>query len=428
MSIADIMRKSKFTVGIATQTSIADVPVDNGYTWVDCEIAEPTAQVVQYEADRSVQSVGASNAPLPGRVHWDFALKFAAHGQAVGYTAGTPEFEALMGLLAYVGQGYDVANDGNFTSTDANTVSVDENVALVGCLLASRETAGVLAMGFVKSIAGSAPWVSTLFEDTGALAGGSALVCPTTNRCTELSSGNSDPIAVRVVGENVNQDAAVLGSFPTSITIAVENQRLMVTANMRAYGEEILDNGGGLKTITQYQKLDPVVGRGGARWTLGSQTYFTSLNDGTIDPEGICDIRNLVITINFDHIVEECPTAPQGVGAVAVQVRDITVDFALPAVATFRSSNPGTGGGPTNEYMLVDAWNTQTPISFALYQGKAVGKIFALAVRAGLVAARPEVTWIDDRKYIQAQLKAGHWSGDGVSTSAGNKALVVSTG
>ncbi len=412
MALTDIFDTEVFSVGIGVQSDL--VTEQTSLEWIDCEYASVTRDAGQTDTKRSRRARGAGTSRLTGRVLHRLTLRFPLHGQVstFAYASDSPAWAGAMRLLNFLGGSsaltYQAAG---ITPGDGNTVTTVTSASKAGCLLAARNTSDGLVhgMGFAKSAAiGSVD----LFEDMAAVPGaGSGRLAS----LTLYPSSTAVPhLTIRVTGESAQQDYRYIGATLSKAVIKPDqDDRLYATCDFIVYAGESRQTSGGLQTVTEYLRLEPALQRGGARVVLASNV-FTTLADGTADPDGTCDVRDLELTIEIPHYVSRCPTAPQGVNAVVARSPIITASFTVPEIPDFQTSS---------EQFAEKAWRDITQASLSCYMGDTPGQIFAWNMPRGNVTVFPENVVVDGILHRRVSLEAGYYSGDAASTDAGNKAF-----
>jgi hypothetical protein len=409
MGWGTIFEDTQFSVGIAPQGSDVNT-AGSSWVWFECEMPQVSYDAVQYDAARSVSSYGAGSEPLAGREWPRLALKFPVPGQAADWLAGdTATWAGIMDMLSW-GQAStttaDLAGEFTLAGSDANTVVCDTDAPDIGCLLAISSS-GAVVTGWVESVA---TLTATLWEDLPAMFADQAdrlatlTVYPAGASATSPSS--TPAWTIRVVGEDASQDRRYVGCVPASVEYTVENDRLMASVEVVAYGGEVIESSGGLVALTGSLDMEPALGRGGARYTFASN-LITSLDDGTADPDGTCDIRDLTLRYEMPHHIVMCPAETQGVNAVVARAPMITATFALPNIDTYEYPADGAEG-----HILVGAWRNKARLRLAAYFGNEPGKLFAWRIASGYVTGRPERAFIDGVEFIRATVRAGSNAGD----------------
>lgn len=416
MAWSSIFRTNAFSVGLAPQST--DVNTEGSvWTWINCDMPQISYKPSQTDTKRARQSRGAGSVRGTGKVWPTLAIRFPLHGQlsTYAYASDTPALVGAMRLIDWLGGSsaltYQAAG---VNPTDGNTVSLVTSQGKLGCLLAAREASGaVQAMGFMKTVGSGGPYTTDLFEDMGAQPGSGVGRLPTYNFYP--SSTQPQPLTVRVTGEAASQDRRFIGGLPTRIVLSPdEDDKWYATAELIFYGGENRTGGaGGLQTQLDYLALEPQVGRGNVRYVVGSNV-FTTLNDGTVDADGTCDVRKPEIVVEFDHYVSRCGTKTQGVKEVIMGQPTITASFSLPDISDFEVSSEQFGE---------KAWRDGSQLSFSLYMGDTPGRLFALNIPRGNATLWPDPDIIDEALHRRISIEAGPYAGDAASTDAGNKAV-----
>lgn len=420
-----IFRDTKFGFGIGVQDAFGTE--QETVAWCKGEMPQIKKRATQYDAERSKESVGSTNAPEPGRVLYDLSLRGKIPGQKSAYdgTSTTPELWGALAFFAFLGgQSAVVPQASSVTSTDANTLVLATSNSKLGSLIAALDTT-VKSLGFGESFTGTGPWTWTMFEDSADLAGTDKQRLGTLTLYPAVDD-TLMPLTVRVVGESEAQDRRYIDCVPSRIRIFYENSLWMFEIDAVVYGGEKLNDDGGLRDLESYLELGAMNASSGSRFVLGSHGFDSDLDDGTADPEGTCDVRNISFEFDLsDHTILECPPGTEGIGGVVVHPGEPTVTLAVPRIGAFASANPGRVGGATSENVLTDAWNNRTTFSLSCYHGNLAGRVLCINAPALRPMSIPESEFIDGKEYVQAQCKLGHWSGDGGSTDAGNKPIRI---
>lgn len=416
MSWTDILKNTDFSFGWAPE---ADVNTPGSvWTFVDCETPQISYEAAQTDTKRSRRALGAGTRRLTGKVWPRITVKLPAFGQlsTYNYTSDTPALTGVNGLLDAWGGSSSVAYQAaGINSTDGNTMSLVSSQGKYGCLIAGRESSGVVqAMGFAKTIGSGGPYVTDLFEDLRALPGAAIARLPSLT-CYPGSTARVSR-TLRVCGSSTAMERQFIGCLLKKATLNfAEDWRAYWTLEFISYGgerprSELTGSGGGLQAITDHLLLEPLIQRGGARFVLGSNV-FTTLNDATIDG-GTCDVRNLELSAEWEHYVATCPTGRQGVGQVVFGSPTINTSFTVPDISDFEVST---------EHFAEKAWRDGTEVSMSCYIGDSPGAILAWNMPRGIPTVFPEPEWVDDALHRRISLEAGHYTGDSGSSDAGNK-------
>lgn len=414
MSWAEIFDEESFSVGIAPQGSGINTP-GTVWTWIDCEMPQVSYDAAQTDTKRSRRSRGSGTKRRTGRVHPRVAIRFPMVGQLADFdhTSDTPALEAANKLLDFLGGSSGIAYQASGMSpVDGGSVSLITSTGKVGCLVAGVESTGaVLAKGFIQSLSGAGPYTAALFEDLAAEPGTSIGRIPTLTIYPSTTAPT--PITIRVNGEHADMARAYIGCVLSKATMTFDSDwRPYWNCEFVAYGgEDRTTYDGGLMAVTECLPLEPLVSRGGARFVIGSNVVGT-LADGTVDPDGTCDVRDFELSWEFPHYATRCPTGTEGVGQVVVRSPMQTISFSLPDISDFEVSS---------EHMGEAAWRNLTEISVSLYLGDTPGQIFAANIPRMIMTAYPEVVMVDGARHRRFVGEAGHYAGDGASTDAGNK-------
>jgi len=422
MSWSEVLRSNSFSVGLAPQsTDINTAGVS--FTYIDCEMPQLAYESSQTANRRARRARGAGTKRGTGRVWPTLAIRYPLHGQVSTYAHArdSPGLAGAMRLLDWLGGSSALAYaNNNITTTDANTFSLASSQAKMGCLVAAVESSGlVAAMGFARTIGSGGPYVTELAEDVGVVSGATRPRCPTYNIYPSATA--PEPLTVRILGESAAMQRDFIGGLPRRIRLAPDqDDRWYATTELVFYGGEGPRNGGGggLQTQTDYLAMEPQLSRGSTRWVVGSNV-FTSLADGTADPDGTCDVRDPEIVIEFDHYVKRCGTKGQGVADVVMGLASVTASFTVPDISDFEVSN---------ELFAEKAWRDLSEISLGLYMGDTPGRLLALRMPRGIPTVWPEPVFVDDVQHRRISLEAGAHAVDASSADAGNKIITLAVG
>lgn len=421
MAWESVFRTERFSVGISAHgTDLVTEEAVGSSGWTVAEMPQVTYQAIQSSVPRSSQSSGSRRGPKPGRVVPRLALKLEWRNVPSTYDYTSSNIDTAIAapvqlLLALTSASINVARQATCieaTGSDGNTLVIKSSAAKIGCLLAARDPSdGLVNMGFIESEAGdfdgAAPFTATLFEDLGAVVEDDAYRVPTANYCPGGEFATKG-WTVRINGESVNQDRRYIGFVPDKLEFMVEDDVLKCVAEGPCYGGEDRTNAaGGLQSITSAIEFDAI--RSSSRYVFASQV-FTSLDDGTVDPYGSHDIRNLVWQFTIPHHPIENPAAIHGVSAVTLGSAELRCTFAVPDTPDYEQNDIN---------VLVDAWERQVALSMSAYYGNAVGKLLAIQITAGKVESYPEIVVIDGVEYRQATLLADHRTGEVVEDGGG---------
>ena len=420
MAWTEILDTDDFSFGYAVQSSGLNT-AGTSFVWLDALMPQVTSEVGRVESKRARQSRGAGSRPSVGHVWYTIAVRMKMHGQPDDYdhTTDSPALvggwkflEALGGqaLVAYAATSLSAA-------ADAKTLTLSGQAKL-GCLLATAGPSGLVnAMGWVKTITGVGPYDHGLQEDVAALPVLGSDRVPTLTLFP--GSTQPSPLTLRVTGGDASQDIRFLGCYLQQLTIAPDQDDVLWgDFTLRCYGGKVEDSSGGLQTVDGMLALRPMLARGGARIVLASNV-LTSLSDGTADPSGTCDVRDLQLSWSFKHYVVRCGSGNEGVGDCIVRAPTVRASFSVPKISDFYD------GG---ENIFERAQLEETDLSFSLYLGNTPGRLFAFRMPAGMVMEWPDWTGKDEGIHLPVVLEAGHYAGDGASTDAGNKTSAIALG
>ncbi len=417
MAWAEVLEEDVFSVGVGAQADVNTPAVS--YVWIDCEMPQVSHDAAQNDTKRSRRSRGAATPRLSGRVWPRLAIKFPVCGQlaAYAYASDSPGFVAANLLLsgALGGSTALAYQAAGVSPTDGNTVSLITSQGKLGALMAAIESGdAVNAMGFIKSIGSGGPYATNLREDMKAQPGTNVKRAPT---LTVYPGATAPPAwTIRVTGEHADMERLYYGCVLTKAPFVFDaDWRRPCPAELIAYGGEpsVRDTAtGGLQTITETLALEPLVLRGGARYVLGSN-IFTGFNDGTVDADGTCDIRNVELSWTIPHYVVPCPTGIEGVSEIVGKSPIIAASFSVPDISDFQTS--------ADEHFAEAAWRDKTAVSLSCYLGDTPGRLLAWSIPAGLVPSFPETINEDGVRHRRVTLEAGHNAGDEAVTEGGNK-------
>lgn len=413
----EILAEGEFSFAFAPQTTDLTT-AGSSWVWCDVEMPQITPEAVQTDTRRSLSQRGESTPVLAGREWWRISVKFPEQGQLAAYdpTSDTPGLQGAMGLLNFFGGSAALSYQAaGVDPVDGNTVTLTTSTGKLGCLVAALESGGTVdAMGFVKSQTGAGPWTATLFEDLKAEPGAGTARLPTLT----LYPGTDAfvPLTLRLVGEDASQDYRYVGCIPASATRTYDNDRPMWEVQFVCYAGEVRGTSGGLQDHAAVLMNDNILGNG--RHVVASNV-FAALDDGTVD-NGTCNVRNLALSFELPHRISYCPTAVQGVGAVKIGSPVISASFAVPEISDFEDTD--------DEQFAVSAWRAGTRVSLTCYEGDRPGVLHAWALRGATVRSRPTPTFIDGVLHQQVEVGASAYTGDGASTDAGNKPIIMAVG
>lgn len=419
MAWSEVLDEENFSVGIAVQTDVNTA--GSSWTWIDCEMPQVTFDAAQTDTKRSRRARGAGTKRLTGKVWPRVAVRFPMCGQlaAYAYASDTPALQAQNLLLDWLGGSSAIAYQAaGMSPTDGDTVSLITSTGKLGCLIAGRESTGVVnAMGFCKSLSGAGPFVCNMRDDMKAQPGTTIGRLATVTKYP--SSTAPSAITIRVTGEHANQEKRYLGCYLVKATMTFDaDWRPYWNCEFIAYGGEVRGTSGGLQTVTECLPLEPLVQRGGARFVIGSNV-ITTLVDGTVDADGTCDVRDFSLSWDFTHYVATKPTGNEGVKEVVVRSPTLSASFCLPDITDFEVSSAQMGEA---------AWRNATELSVSLYLGDTPGQLFACSLPRMGMTAFPGVKFIEGVRHREYNLEARNNTADGASTDAGNKPASFSWG
>lgn len=428
-----VFRTDKFSVQLGPQGTNLTTYDSGSLVSILCDLPQVSYRTVQSDTKRARARSGARHYPLSGRRMPVLAIKGPVTGQlgAYDFTSDTPDLKGLMQVLSCF--------DSTRTTTayqsscfvasgsDGNTWKNATSTMKMGALLVmTRSNGNIFDMGWPTAISGAGPYTATMFEDCGTVPTDTCPRAPTRTLCPrgELATFGW---SVKVTGESTSQDRRFTGFVPESVAFSVEDDTLMVTVTGPCYGGEVLTNtSGGLVALTSVLEMDSIVST--SRYVLGGgtttfDTFFT-LNDGTADPDGSCDIRNIAWTLTIPHHPVDGPSHTCGVSAVTVGSPDIMATVAVPKTDEYKVSSNN---------VLLDAWlNSRNgkKVSLCCYYGNRVGRLIALRIPAGSMSKEPETIEIDGVEYWQGELIADspYVTPDGSDSDCGNKGWTLGVG
>lgn len=418
MAWAEVLLDGEFSVGFAPQATDINTP-GSSWTWIDCEMPQVTFDAAQTDTKRSMRARGAATRILTGRVWPRIAIRFPVVGQlaAYAYASDTPGLKGANALLDFLGGNAALTHQATSISpTDGNTITVATSIPKYGCLVAAREASGlVAAMGFVKTITGAGPWTTDLFDDMRAAPGASTARLPSYT----FYPGTTQPLplTLRVTGEHSAMERRFIGCMLSKASFTFDSDwRLYCNVEFISYGgempkSELPGSGGGIQSIAECLALEPLVQRGGARWVLGSNVFAT-LADGTLDPNGSPDIRDVTWDWDIPHYVATMPTGRQGVKEVLTRSPTISASFSVPDISDYEV---------TAGQFAEEAWRNLTDFSLSGYIGDTPGQIFAVNLPRLMPTAYPEVAIVDGARHRKITGRCAAYTGDTAGTDAGNK-------
>ncbi len=426
MSIQSVLRENAYEFALADQADLATE--GSSWIWHDASNVSIDEIIVEAKANGPIRSRGGSIYPYLGRRWWSVKWRMPCHGQVAAYAhaSSTPAFDgAMLMLLTALGGNNADTNAiayaaADVSPVDGNTVDcvTTPGATSPGSLLAFGAAGVVTGMGWIEAITHpSTPYVAQFREDLGAVPGSGVLRYPT---CTGVLV-KDDPryFTARLVGEDADQDYRFLGGVLSAVRPKLEADRWWLNCEMICYGgTNFAGAAGGLdQTHTSYLALEPMLGRGGARVTLGGNVIST-MDDGTADPGGSDDVRDLGFDIEIPHDPVMNPSGPEGVSDVRTLTPSISASLWIPRTSVYQVSAVD---------IVETARQNRTPLSLNVYQGDTAGRLFAMALPAGRVdGAKPAYnggTW-----GTSLTLRAGYYAGDGASTGAGNKVFAAAVG
>lgn len=417
MAWSEVLLDDQFSVGFATQANVNTA--GSSWTFIDCEMPQVSYDAAQTDTKRTMRARGASTKILTGKVWPKIAIRFPVVGQlsAYAYASDTPGLKGANGLLDCLGGTAAIAYQaGGMSPTDGNTVSLITSQGKYGCLIAGRETSGVVnAMGFAKTIGAGGPYATDLFEDLKAQPGTTIGRLATYNFFPSTTQPSA--LTLRMCGASTAKEKQFLGCYLTGAKFSFDaDWRLYCTVEFTSYGgelpkAELSGSGGGIQTIAECLALEPLVSRGGARFVVGSNV-ITTLADGTIDADGSCDVRDIEFGWEIDHYVALKPTGRQGVSEVITKSPVFTAAFSVPEISDYEV---------TAGQFAEEAWRNITEYSFSGYIGDTPGQLFAVNLPRLMPTAFPEPVMVEGALHRRVSGRAVYYSGDTASTDAGNK-------
>jgi hypothetical protein len=426
MSIQSVLRENAYEFALADQADLATE--GSSWIWHDASNVSVDEIVVEAKPNGPIRSRGGSVHPYLGRRWWAIKFRVPAHGQVAAYAhaSSTPAFGGgMLPLLAALGGANGDTNAiayaaADVSPVDGNTVdcATTPGATSPGSLLAFGAAGVVTGMGWVEAVTHpSTPYVVQFREDLGAVPGSGVLRYPT---CSAIVVKDTPwYFTARLVGEDTDQDYRFLGGVPSAVHLKLDADRWWLDYEMICYGgTNFAGADGGLdRAHTSYLALEPMLGRGGARVTLGGNV-ISAMDDGTADPSGSDDVRDLGFDIEIPHDPILNPSGPEGVSDVRVLTPNIMANLWIPRTSAYQVSAVD---------IVETARQNRTPLALNVYQGDTAGRLFALGMPAGrVVSAKPAYnngTW-----GTAVGLAAGLYDGDGASTGAGNKVFVAAVG
>lgn len=428
MTIHSVLRENAYDLAIAPQNAMATE--GTVWEWIDASALSIEELVVETEPNGPMLSRGAGVHTLRGRRWWSIKFRVPAHGQptAYDYTNDVPGFLGAMQMFyrALLGASGTLESEIQYAAADVspvdgNTVNcvTSPGSTSPGSLLAYGAAGVVTGCGWIEGITHpGTPYVVQLREDVGVVPGSGVARYPTWS----VSPSKSAPryYSIRVVGDDDAQDFRFIGGAVNAVRLKLEGDILFLEYDLICYGgHNFPGTGGGLDRVhTSYLALEPMLGRGGARVTLGSNVSGSSLDDATADPNGSDDIRDLQWSFEFPHDPIWNPSGPESVSGVRIGSPKITASLWVPRCDVYVDGSLD---------MIEAARENRTPLSLNMYMGDTAGRLFALGMPRGLVkSAKPAFnggTW-----GTSLTLQAGVNDGDGDGTLCGDKVSVAAVG
>lgn len=412
MSLIEALDEESCSIAVGEQTDLNTEA--ESWTWIKARITSKKYETTQSDVRTSVATRGAATKPMPGRVWPVLTIEIPAQGQLAtyAYASNTPGLTGPNLLLDVFGGAAGIAHQASGISpSDGNTITLNTSTGKYGCLVAGRESSGlVAAMGLVKGLSGGGPFTCNLFEDLKAQPGTNIARIPTWNRW--FGTDGASPRSIRWVGEHIDQDTRFNGFFPRSIRKRWDDSwNPWWVLEGPCYGGENPDGGdGGLRAITRYLPIEAMLG-GKGRVVLGSNV-FTDFNDATVDADGTCAIRELELGITFEHFCSYFGGGTQGVKEVELRKPRAVATFAVPGISDFLVS-----GAQFQKH----AWLELGETSLSVYLGDTPGQILGWNIPRGPAMAWPEPVFIDGLEHWRCALAAGDYDGDDANTDAGDK-------
>lgn len=408
--------------------------------FIEAGLVVPTTEATQVTMQRGAQSYGARTGPIPGRRSTALALKGPVMGQPSDYdpTTDTPGLYGLSRFLHFLGGSAAIATQATcieLTASDANTVILKTSTGKLGCLLAAADSTGKISQGFIKALAGGGPYTATMFEDLATQMADDARRLPTLTHypsraaLTNLAYTVQQRFARGTVGGSIRK---YLNFIPTSMKLLVEDDVLMwEVPGVSFYPEEPSNDGTdsayGLQPLEPLLSLDAAVAS--TRYVVGSNA-LTDYNDGTLDPDGTCGARDVVLTIDWGQPFTARGPYLGGVCDVVLHPPTVTVDLAVPSISNFEAGNDPLTGDDIN--LLLAAYLNKTTISVSAYHGNTAGKLLSWNVPAARPIGPPQRVMIEGVEHYVGTVVADYWGGDGSSpptlTDAGCKILRIGVG
>lgn len=295
-------------------------------------------------------------------------------------------------------------------ASDARTWNLTSISPDVGSMYIA-ELAGIAkAIGWVKKVTAGTPNVIDLQED--------GVVIPDAadnlvQSITMYGDGSQPtPKTFRLKGISDDHDVWLIGCIPEGVTITMDAGELPTAEFTYRFTDWLYKtaSGDGLLTATDYVRLPPILGvHTGRVWINGIVD-----SDGTAEPEGTCGLGSFQIEIGCVLADLRCHSASQGVSDIVVQRRTAKASFTIPHTIDWIVAE---------DSKWEDSLENGTPLSLSMQVGAAPGQIFAMVMPAGVVSAQPDYGPNDGLIGWSVEMEPDEFTGDDVSTNAGNTAF-----
>lgn len=397
-------KSQTFSVGFDDQTTFDEA--DGAPSWNILEATRPDVtfarNIETFALSRS--SDFEEDARAVGSKHGG-TLTFSAPltSQAAAYdpTSGAPTVDnPLMKLIKdFIGNqhigstGSDIAVGGSDGDTwELTSGNLDSGAAY---LTGTGSSFAVSSAGFVKSYSTT---TQELFEDAIATPANGDDVYPTVTFYAGSTVQQPTFRTFGLFGDDATLYAQFVGCWPQRMVInANAGQTPTVEFTFGFTDYEMNTSDGGLQSVTNYQRVAPLLGTDNAR------VFINGTSTGTADPDGTCGVTDLQLEVSCEYTEVSCHAASQGVSTVSLNRRIGTLRFsALWSSDIISGTDSIFGNSLTND----------TTFSFSLQTGSTAGKAFGFLIPAAKVRTQPGITDANGLLAVSVEAGPSAYSGD----------------
>ena len=259
---------------------------------------------------------------------------------------------------------------------------------------------------------------ATMFEDTSAVPTSGKKVAPMLTFYNGTSVGQPTPRTFAMYGDASDLYCQFVGCMPQQLQISMSAGAVpMATFTYVFTDYAYATSGGGLQSVTNYQRLAPIMGDEKGR------VFINGTSTGTANAEGTCGLTDLQITIDCELTPIPCHGGAQGYSDSIVRRRVATVTGSVPWT---NDLTPAFVSGSDN--IFNNALEAGTTISLSVQTGANSGKLMQFLIPAAIVKAQSSQVDQNGLQGFDFTLGVGSYDGDGASTNAGDSDIRIAFG